>query len=146
MPGITASRSKTFIKTCMIGAIIALGTYAVLQLFTALLIHCEIVGEDSLYLLVCISAAVASFVGCGVTMLGREKKGGLSASAVVLIFLALTLVIALTVGKADGITDGFVGIGIAMAVGGLAVALLGGVSARSNKSHSEKNRRRTRKR
>ena len=82
-----------------------------------------------LYPMVCISAAVASFAGCSCSALRGKSGGMLSASAVVLIFLTLTVTVALLTGSAEPVGAGLTGVGVAMAIGGLLGAVVVGAAA-----------------
>lgn len=125
MSKVVMSLPKGMVKSSIIGGFIALAAYVALQLLCALLIHRELLGEDSLYPMVCVAAATASFLGCGYSVLTRREGAVLTVSAVTVVFLALTLAAALLTGKTVAVENGLVGVGLSMAAGGLAAALVG---------------------
>ena len=112
------------LKNSVIGAAVALVSYVVFQLLCALLIHCEIVGEGMIYPMVCVSAAVSSFLGCVYGVMRGGEGRILSASLVAAVFLVLTLLIGLLSCESSTISAGWAGIGGAMAVGGLLAAMV----------------------
>ena len=114
-------------KLIVIGGGAALGVYILLQMVWAWLIHRQMVGEETLYPLVCLSAALASFLGCLISILGRKDASILSVSAVVAVFLALTLSAAFMTAEAIVVDNGLTGVGLSMAAGGLLAALVGPV-------------------
>lgn len=145
MSGDIGSLFERLLKNSAIGAAIALIGYVGLQLLCALLIHCEIVGEGMLYLMVCVSAAVSSFLGCMYSVM-REGEGHiLSASVVACVFLSLTVVIGLLSGGSGTISSGWAGIGGAMAVGGLLAAAAPSVMSRRGRKLKGRMRRKGRK-
>ena len=138
-----ASLPKGLVKNGVIGAVIALLVYVLLQFVSALLLHSELVGEGMLYPMVCVSAAVSSFAGCGCSALRGKNGSVLSAYAVVLIFLTLTVAVALLTGGAEPIGAGLTGVGIAMAIGGLLGAVVVGAAAnRQGRKRNNGGRRR----
>lgn len=146
MSKVVTSLPKGMMKNSIIGAILALGSYISLQFLTALLVHNEMIGEEMIYSLVCVSAGLSSFVGCGYSVLRGGSGGVLSASAVVMVFLTLTVAVALLTGGADVVDGGLTGVGIAMAAGGLLAALVAGLAANKNGIGRRKQKtRRTRK-
>lgn len=137
------SLPERLVKNSLIGALFALVCYVGLQFFGALLIHCEMVGEGAIYPFVCFSAGLSSFVGCGYTVVRGGSGSVLSASAVALVFLALTFVIGLLSGEAGMVGAGMVGIGGAMVVGGLLAALVFGL--RGNGCYRDKSKSKRKK-
>ena len=61
MSKVVMSLPKGMVKSSVIGGFIALAAYVVLQLVCALLIHRELLGEESLYPMVCAAAAAAYY-------------------------------------------------------------------------------------
>ncbi len=147
MSGITSIVPNHLLKNSIIGACISVCIYIVLQLISALLIHNEVVSEDAMYPLVCCGAAVSSMIGCSFSASRGGKRGALSVSAVVAVFLSLTLLVGLTAGEAKSVADGMVGIGVAMCAGGLgAVIFVNFVLKKKNKGikhmkHARKGKR-----
>ena len=125
MSKVVMSLPKGMVKSSVTGGCIALAAYAARQLLCALLIHREVLGEEFLYPMVCVAAAAASFLGCGYSVLARREGAVLTVSAVTAVFLALTLAAALLTGKTVAVENGLVGVGLSMAAGGLAAALVG---------------------
>ena len=121
------SLSERFVKNGLVGALLSLVCYVGLQFLSALLLHCEVVGEGTIYPLVCISAALSSFVGCGYSVVRGGNGSVLSASAVALVFLALTIAIGLLSGEAGAVGAGMVGVGGAIVCGGLIAAVVLGL-------------------
>ena len=73
MSKVVMSLPKGMVKDVTVGTVVSLGTYVGLQFLWALLIDRGMLGMERLYPLVCIAAALASFLGCGCTLLrGRE--------------------------------------------------------------------------
>lgn len=127
MSKVVAAVPKGLVKNSAIGALLALACYVALQFVSALLIHSELVGEGTLYSMVCVSAGLAAFLGCGYSVMKGGAGSVLSASAVVLVFMALTVATALVLGEQGAIGGGLTGVGGAMAVGGLAAAVVPGL-------------------
>ena len=142
MPKGIASLPRDLLKSSVVGAVVALAAYMLLQFAVALLIHCEVIGEGMLYPAVCVSAAVASFLGCGCSMLVGKRGGVLSASAVVAVFLGLTIVIGLLGGGSGAVGAGVTGIGVAMVAGGLLAAALAGFIVKGSAGAKKKRRKR----
>lgn len=126
MSKIVMSLPKGMVKNAVIGGILALAAYVALQLGTALLIHKEVLGETAMYPAVCVSAALAAFLGCGYSIWKGRGASMLTTTAVVVVFLTLTLAAALLTTDTVAIENGLTGVGLSMAAGGLAAALLGG--------------------
>lgn len=137
MSKVVASLPKSLMKNSIVGAILALVCYVALQFLSALLIHCEVVGEGMIYPMVCVSAGISSFLGCGYSVMRGGSGSVLSASAVVLVFLALTVAVALLASEAGGISAGLTGVGAAMAAGGLLAALIPGLRVKKGKSRRD---------
>lgn len=136
---------ERLLKNSAVGAVIALLCYVTLQLLCALMIHCETVGEGMIYPMVCVSAGVSSFLGCVYSVMRGGDGHILSASAVAVVFLTLTVVIGLLSCESGSIGNGLVGIGSAMAVGGLLSAAVPALVKRGGgkmKGRGRRNRRR----
>ena len=134
--------SRGALGRTLIGGLVALLCYGLLQTVCAFLLHREIVDESALYPGVCICAAMSSFAGCGYSVLKGRGSRLLSASAVAAVFLALTVVVGIfTMGADMQAKNGMTGVGLSMAAGGLLAAAVGdALLAR----RSEKNRRKRR--
>lgn len=81
----------------------------------------------------CIAAALASFLGCGCTLLRGREGAMLSVPVVVAVFMTLTLTAALLTAETISIENGVTGLGLSMAAGGLLAALIGGNLPRGNR-------------
>lgn len=124
MSKMIAALPQLRIKESVIGGILSLVVYVALQFLNAALINCQALGEESLYVAVCISAGVSAFAGCGYSVLRRGRGAALSAASVIVVFLLLTVVVGvLSGGECTG--SGLVGVGGSMTVGGLAAAVVG---------------------
>ncbi|MCI8420022.1 MAG: hypothetical protein HFF79_05875 [Oscillospiraceae bacterium] len=134
------SLPKGIVKDSLIGGAIALGAYILLQFFCAMLIDKELLGLEKLYPMVCIAAAVSAFLGCGYSVLRRREAAMLSVSAVVAVFLAVTLAAAFVTAETVSVENGLTGVGLSMAAGGLAAALAG--SAWQSRGRGKRQRRR----
>ena len=115
----------TAVKNCLVGGGISLLSYVLLQMLCALLVDRGVLGLDQIYPLVCITAAAASFLGCGYSVLKGKGTSMLSVPVVVVVFLSLTLAAALVTTDAVQIENGLTGLGLSMAAGGLLAALVG---------------------
>lgn len=145
MSKVVMSLPKGLVKQSVIGGLIALGSYVAMQFLVALLVHRELLAVETLYPAVCVAAAVASFLGCGYSVLRGSGGSMLTVSVVVVVFLTLTLAAALLTTDVIAIENGLTGIGLSMAAGGLAAALAGsGISRGSgNSRHKSRKRRQT---
>ncbi len=124
MSKIVVSLPQGLVKNSVIGGLLALASYAAMQLLWALFIDRGLLGFQQLYPLVCLSAGIASLLGCGYSVMrGRHM---LSVPAVVVVFLTLTVAVSLLTANAVAVENGLVGVGLAMAAGGLLAALIGG--------------------
>jgi len=130
------------VKRTLTGALIALGGYVGLQFLWALLIHKEILDPGLLYPMVCVSAAAASFGGCMFCVISGRESRVLTVSAVVAVFLTVTLAAALLTTETVAVSNGLTGVGLSMAAGGLLSSLLG--SGRSGQGRRRRNRRKKR--
>ncbi|MCI9677590.1 MAG: hypothetical protein HFF77_01270 [Oscillospiraceae bacterium] len=142
MPNISKpaiSLPKGIVRDSLIGGAIALGAYILLQFFCALLIDRELLGLEKLYPMVCVAAAVSAFLGCGYSVLRRKEAAILSVSAVVAVFLAVTLAAAFITAETVAVENGLTGVGLSMAAGGLTAAMAG--SARPKGKRQRKRRR-----
>lgn len=144
MSKMVLSLPNGLIKNSVIGACISLASYTALQFLSAFLIHHEMLGEGVLYPMVCICAAVAAFLGCAYSALRAGGAMALNATSVVIVFLALTVAIALCTNEMGSIGMGLTGVGIAMAVGGLAAAIVCGALGTSSRREKKRGKRRTR--
>lgn len=125
MSKVVMSLPEGMIKNCLIGGGISLLSYVLLQMPCALLVDRGVLGLEQIYPLVCITAALASFLGCGYSVLKGKGTSMLSVPVVVVVFLALTLAAALLTTEAVQIENGLTGLGLSMAAGGLLAALVG---------------------
>ena len=73
---------------------------------------------DQLYPMVCVTAALASFLGCGYSVLRGKGTSMLTVPVVVAVFLTLTLAAAFFTADAVRIENGLTGLGLSMAAGG----------------------------
>ena len=135
---------ERLLKNSVVGAAIALVSYVALQLLCALMVHCEVVGEGVIYLMVCISAAISSFLGCVYSVMRGGEGYILSASAVAMVFLSLTVVIGLLSCESGVPGAGLAGVGGAMAAGGLLASAVPAITKHRGaaKGHGRRNRRR----
>lgn len=146
MSKVVASLPKSLMKNSVVGAGLALVCYVSLQFVVALLIHSEVVGEGAMYPVICATAGLSSFLGCGYCVVRGGGGRALSASAVVLVFLTLTAAVALLTSEVGMINGGLTGVGAAMAVGGLLAALVPGSRMKNGKSRRDVSKaRRSRK-
>ena len=125
MSKVVMSLPEGMVKNCLIGGGIALVSYVLLQMLCALLVNQGILGLDQMYPLICVTAALASFLGCGYSVLRGKGTSMLSVPVVVVVFLALTLTAALLTTDAVSVENGLTGVGLSMAAGGLLAALVG---------------------
>jgi len=114
------------VRDSVTGGLLALVSYVVLQLVCALLVDKGMLGLEQLYPLVCVTAAIASFLGCGYSVLKGKGTSMLTVPAVVVVFMTLTLAAALLTADTIAIENGVTGLGLSMAAGGLLAALVGG--------------------
>lgn len=142
MSKVVMSLPKGMVKNCLIGGVIALISYLILQFLCAFLIHRELLGFDKLYPMVCIAAAAASFLGCGFSVLRQRDGSMLTVSVVVVVFLTVTLAAAFVTTDAIAIDNGLTGIGLSMAAGGLAAALVGSRPQKNRRAGGRTKRRR----
>ena len=137
MSKIVVSLPKGMVRDGVIGALVSLICYVLLQFLAAFLISKEMMGEEMLYSEVYISSGISSFVGC-LCGLFRGKRGvGLSAATVVAVFFVLTLMIGFCFGETRGFCDGFAWVGVSISVGGLMAALIYGLGGGSTKKKRE---------
>ena len=141
MSKVVVSLPQGLVKNSIIGGLLSLAAYAALQFVGAALIDRGWLDFAHLYPMVCVSAALASFVGCGYSVLRGKGSGVLSVPAVVAVFLALTLAAALFTADVAAIRSGFTGIGLSMAAGGLLAALIGGQLSGRRKGRPRRRRR-----
>lgn len=142
MSKIVMSLPEGMVKNSLVGGLIALASYIGLQFFCALLVHRGVLGLEELYPLVCVTAALASFLGCGYSVLRGKGSGMLSVPVVVVVFLTLTLAAAFITTDVVSIENGLTGLGLSMAAGGLLAALIGSGLPRGGKGKTRKRHRR----
>lgn len=144
MSKVVMALPKGMAKNSVVGGVIALVVYVALQMLCALLIHREAVPMDMLYPMVCITAALASFLGCAYSVLRGGNPSVLSVSSVVVVFLTLTVAAAFVSTDSIAVDNGLTGVGLSMAAGGLLAALVGPAFAgkKGGKSRAQKKRRR----
>lgn len=126
MSKVVMSLPKGMIKDSVIGGVLALASYTALQLVCALLIDKGVLGMERLYPMVCVAAFLASFLGCGYSVLKGKGTSMLTVPVVVAVFMTLTLAAALLTADTIAIENGVTGLGLSMAAGGLLAALVGG--------------------
>lgn len=114
------------IGSYLVGGLVALGAYALLQLPVSFLVHREVIEEGAIGAAICISASLASFLGCGYSVLKGEKGTALSAAAVTAVFLTLAAAVGACLGDRTAVGPVLTEVGIAMVFGGLAAAVAGG--------------------
>lgn len=142
MSKVVMSLPEGVVKNSLIGGLLALLSYVALQFLCALLVDRGVLGLDRIYPLACITAAVASFLGCGYSVLKGKGTSMLSVPVVVVVFLTLTLAAALFTADAVSIENGLTGLGLSMAAGGLVAALVGYNLPRGNRRKTRSRRRR----
>ena len=91
MSKVVMSLPEGLVKDSLIGGLLALLSYVALQFICALLVDRGVLGLDQIYPLVCVTAAAASFLGCGYSVLKGKGTSMLSVPVVVVVFLTLTL-------------------------------------------------------
>ena len=124
MSKVVMSLPQGMVKNSVIGGLLALISYVALQFVCAMLVDKGALGLEQLYPVVCVTAAIASFLGCGYSVLRGKGTSMLTVPVVVVVFMTLTLAAALL--TADTIENGVTGLGLSMAAGGLLAALVGG--------------------
>lgn len=142
MSKVVMSLPEGLVKNSLIGGLLALLSYVALQFICALLVDRGVLGLDQIYPLVCVTAAAASFLGCGYSVLKGKGTSMLSVPVVVVVFLTLTLAAALFTADAVSIENGLTGLGLSMAAGGLLAALVGCNLPRGNRGKRRARRRR----
>lgn len=141
MSKVVMSLPQGMVKNSVVGGLLALLSYAALQLVCALLIDKGILPLEHLYPAVCITAAAASFIGCGYSVLMGKGASMLSVPVVVVVFMTLTLAAALLTADTISIENGVTGLGLSMAAGGL-LAALAGSNLPKNRSAARSRRKR----
>ena len=144
MSKIVMSLPEEMVKNSLIGGLLALLSYVALQFLCALLVDNGLLELDQIYPLVCVTAAVASFLGCGYSVLRGKGASMLPVPAVVVVFLTLTLAAALFTADAVSIENGLTGLGLSMAAGGLLAALVGYNLPKGNRGRTRSHVRRRR--
>ena len=144
MSKIVMSLPEGMVKNSLIGGLLALLSYVALQFLCALLVDNGLLELDQIYPLVCVTAAVASFLGCGYSVLRGKGASMLPVPAVVVVFLTLTLAAALLTADAVSIENGLTGLGLSMAAGGLLAALVGYNLPKGNRGRTRSHVRRRR--
>ena len=125
MSKVVMSLPEGMVKNCLVGGGISLLSYVLLQMLCALLVDRGLLGLEQIYPLVCVTAALSSFLGCGYSVLKGKGTSMLSGPVVVVVFLSLTLAAALLTAEAVNVENGLTGLGLSMAAGGLLAALVG---------------------
>jgi len=141
MSKVVVALPEGMIRRSVIGGLLAAASYAMMQTLWALLLDHQILSMEKLYPAVCVSAGLAAFLGCGYSVLKGRGSGMLSISAVVVVFLAITVLVALLTGDSVEVERGLVGVGLSMAAGGLAAALAGDVVLKKRSKKRRKKRR-----
>ena len=126
MSKVVMSLPKGMVRRSLVGGAIALAVYVALPFLLALLLH------------------LASFCGCMYSLLAGKGGSALSVSAVVAVFLAVTVAAGLLTAESLAVDTGLTGVGLSMAAGGLAAALAG--SLRPSQGGGSKRRTRKRRR
>ena len=144
MSKVVMSLPEGMVKNSLIGGLLALLSYVALQFLCALLVDRGVLALEQIYPLICVTAAVASFLGCGYSVLKGKGTSMLSVPVVVVVFLTLTLAAALFTADAVSIENGLTGLGLSMAAGGLLAALVGYNLPRGNRGKSRGRSRRRR--
>ena len=75
MSKLVMSLPQGMVKNSVVGGVLALASYVALQFVCALLVDRGVLGMESLYPMVCVAAALASFLGCGYSVLRRKEIG-----------------------------------------------------------------------
>ena len=91
MSKVVMSLPKGMVKNSVVGGLLALAVYVAMQFFYALLIHRGAVGMERLYPMTCAAALLASFLGCGYSVVRGKGTSMLTVPVVVAVFLTLTL-------------------------------------------------------
>ena len=91
MSKVVMSLPKGMVKNSVIGGLLALAAYIGLQFICALLIDKGVLGMEQLYPMVCVAASLASFLGCGYSVLKGNGASMLPVPVVVVVFMTLTL-------------------------------------------------------
>jgi len=142
MSKVVMSLPQGMVKNSAIGALIALCAYVALQFVCALLIDRGVAGLDAMYPMACVTAALAAFLGCGYSILREKGRNMLTVPVVTAVFLTVTLAAALLTTDTIAVENGLTGIGLSMAAGGLAAALVGYNLPKNGSSRSKARRRR----
>ena len=145
MSKVVMSLPEGMVKNSLIGGLLAMLTYVALQFLCALLVDRGILALEQIYPLVCVTAAVASFLGCGYSVLRGKGTSMLSVPVVVVVFLTLTLTAALFTAETVSVENGLTGLGLSMAAGGLLAALVGYQLPRGNNRGKARTRSRRRR-
>lgn len=141
MSKVVMSLPEGMVKNSLIGGLLALLSYAAMQLICALLVDRGVLELGQIYPLVCVTAALASFLGCGYSVLKGKGTSMLSVPVVVVVFLTLTLAAALLTADVVSVENGLTGLGLSMAAGGLLAALAGYNLPRGNRGKNRTRRR-----
>lgn len=143
MSKIVVSLPGGVVKYSLQGAALALVIYLGQQCLWALLLHKGVMGFELLYPAVCVSAAVAAFFGCLYSAVRSGRGDALSVASVIAVFLAVTVAAGLLSAEGLAVERGLTGVGLSMAAGGLASALVGmNLSKRSRGPRARRRRRR----
>ena len=142
MSKVVMSLPKGMVKNSVIGGVLALTVYVALQFLCAMLIDKGVLGLERLYPMVCVAAFLASFLGCGYSVLKGKGTSMLTVPVVVAVFMTLTLAAAILTAEAISIDNGLTGLGLSMAGGGLLAALVGYNLPKGSRSKSRTRRKR----
>ena len=118
MSKVVMSLPQGMVKNSVIGGLLALISYVALQFVCAMLVDKGVLGLEQLYPVVCVTAAIASFLGCGYSVLRGKGTSMLSVPVVVVVFMTLTLAAALLTADTIAIENGVTGLGLSALVGG----------------------------
>lgn len=96
MSKVVMSLPQGMVKNSVIGGLLALISYVALQFVCAMLVDKGVLGLEQLYPVVCVTAAIASFLGCGYSVLRGKGTSMLTVPVVVVVFMTLTLAAAVS--------------------------------------------------
>ena len=142
MSKVVMSLPKGIVKNSVVGGLLALASYVGMQFVCAMLVDKGALEFGQLYPVVCISAGIASFLGCGYSVLRGKGTSMLSVPVVVVVFMTLTLAAAFLTADTIAIENGVTGLGLSMAAGGLLAALVGGNLPKGGRNKRRSSRRR----
>ena len=91
MSKVVMSLPEGMVKNCLIGGGISLLSYVLLQMVCALLVDRGLLGLTQIYPLVCVTAALASFLGCGYSVWKGKGTSMLTVPVVAMVMVSLSL-------------------------------------------------------